>query len=200
MAAASRTGAAQTGKNSAGPGRFPVAEPGFVELFTPKSIAVLREGYGFADPRSDIVAGMTVAIVALPLSMAIAIASGVTPERGLYTAIVGGGSGLGAWRQPVSDRRTGGCVHRPGGGNGRGARPGRAAPCHHAVRAGARGPYHAAMATGPDVAVCRISGAFFFGTAASAGMALDNIGDRPRPLVIDFSGVPLLDSTAAPAA
>ena len=35
-------------------------------------------------------AGLTVAIVALPLSMAIAIASGVTPDRGLYTAIVGG--------------------------------------------------------------------------------------------------------------
>ena len=35
-------------------------------------------------------AGLTVAIVALPLSMAIAIASGTTPERGLYTAIVGG--------------------------------------------------------------------------------------------------------------
>ena len=40
--------------------------------------------------RADAVAGLTVAIVALPLSMAIAIASGATPERGLYTAIVGG--------------------------------------------------------------------------------------------------------------
>ena len=42
------------------------------------------------DFRADAVSGLTVAIVALPLSMAIAIASGVTPERGLYTAIVGG--------------------------------------------------------------------------------------------------------------
>ncbi|RUW64979.1 SulP family inorganic anion transporter, partial [Mesorhizobium sp. M1E.F.Ca.ET.063.01.1.1] len=40
--------------------------------------------------RTDAIAGLTVAIVALPLSMAIAIASGVTPERGLYTSIVGG--------------------------------------------------------------------------------------------------------------
>ncbi|NJM36153.1 MAG: EamA family transporter [Rhodomicrobium sp.] len=39
---------------------------------------------------TDALAGLTVAIVALPLSMAIAIASGVGPERGLYTAIVGG--------------------------------------------------------------------------------------------------------------
>jgi SulP family sulfate permease len=64
--------------------------PGFVELFTPKFITVLKEGYGPAALRADAVAGLTVAIVALPLSMAIAIASGVTPDRGLYTAIVGG--------------------------------------------------------------------------------------------------------------
>ncbi len=62
----------------------------FVELFTPKLITVLREGYGPGDFRADVLAGLTVAIVALPLSMAIAIASGVTPDRGLYTAIIGG--------------------------------------------------------------------------------------------------------------
>jgi SulP family sulfate permease len=62
----------------------------FVELFMPKLVTVLREGYGAADFRADVIAGLTVAIVALPLSMAIAIASGVTPDRGLYTAIVGG--------------------------------------------------------------------------------------------------------------
>nr|WP_250890127.1 SulP family inorganic anion transporter [Sphingobium nicotianae] len=53
-------------------------------------VTVLREGYDFAGIRADAVAGLTVAIVALPLSMAIAIASGVSPERGLYTAIIGG--------------------------------------------------------------------------------------------------------------
>ncbi|WP_309663466.1 SulP family inorganic anion transporter [Tabrizicola sp.] len=62
----------------------------FVTEFTPKLITVLREGYGLRDLRADALAGLTVAIVALPLSMAIAIASGVGPERGLYTAIVGG--------------------------------------------------------------------------------------------------------------
>src|SRR3954454_2878294 len=65
-------------------------EPTFAELFTPKLVTVLTERYGLADLRADAVAGLTVAIVALPLSMAIAIASGVTPDRGLYTAIVGG--------------------------------------------------------------------------------------------------------------
>lgn len=60
-----------------------------VEL-TPKLVSVLREGYGLARLRADATAGLTVAIVALPLSMAIAIASGVTPDRGLYAAIVGG--------------------------------------------------------------------------------------------------------------
>lgn len=62
----------------------------FAELFTPKLVTVLREGYGAAQLRADAVAGLTVAIVALPLSMAIAIASGGTPAQGLYTAIVGG--------------------------------------------------------------------------------------------------------------
>ncbi|HTB04342.1 MAG TPA: SulP family inorganic anion transporter [Bradyrhizobium sp.] len=64
--------------------------PTFAELYAPKLITVLREGYHFADFRADVVSGLTVAIVALPLSMAIAIASGVTPDRGLYTAVVGG--------------------------------------------------------------------------------------------------------------
>src|SRR6185312_6712285 len=62
----------------------------FADLFTPKLLTVLREGYGLDSFRADIVSGLTVAIVALPLSMAIAIASGVTPDRGLTTAIVGG--------------------------------------------------------------------------------------------------------------
>jgi len=66
------------------------SEPGYADLFTPKLVTVLREGYGFAQLRADAIAGLTVAIVALPLSMAIAIASGVSPAQGLYTAIVGG--------------------------------------------------------------------------------------------------------------
>ncbi|MEZ2142429.1 SulP family inorganic anion transporter [Bradyrhizobium sp. DN5] len=64
--------------------------PTFVELYLPKLVTIWREGYGVADFRADVFAGLTVAIVALPLSMAIAIASGVTPDRGLYTAVVGG--------------------------------------------------------------------------------------------------------------
>src|SRR5471032_262283 len=64
--------------------------PSFAELYAPKLITVLREGYGLADFRADVISGLTVAIVALPLSMAIAIASGVTPDRGLTTAVIGG--------------------------------------------------------------------------------------------------------------
>jgi SulP family sulfate permease len=64
--------------------------PTFAELYSPKLLTVLREGYGLGDLRTDALSGLTVAIVALPLSMAIAIASGVTPGRGLYTAVVGG--------------------------------------------------------------------------------------------------------------
>ncbi|MCE5974748.1 SulP family inorganic anion transporter [Sinirhodobacter sp. WL0062] len=62
----------------------------FAELFLPKIVTVLREGYGLRDLQADALAGLTVAIVALPLSMAIAIASGATPAQGLYTAIIGG--------------------------------------------------------------------------------------------------------------
>lgn len=65
-------------------------DPTFVELFTPKLVTVLREGYGAAQLRADAIAGLTVAVVALPLSMAIAIASGASPAQGLVTAIVGG--------------------------------------------------------------------------------------------------------------
>jgi SulP family sulfate permease len=53
--------------------------------------ASLREGYGPKQLRADVLAGAVVGVVALPLSMALAIASGVAPQHGLYTAIVAGG-------------------------------------------------------------------------------------------------------------
>lgn len=67
----------------------PAAPPGR-QLFVPKLYTVLRGGYGLADLRHDAMAGLTVAIVALPLAMALAIASGTTPDKGLHTAIVAG--------------------------------------------------------------------------------------------------------------
>lgn len=66
------------------------SNPTFAELFTPKLITILKEGYRLHNLRADALAGLTVAIVALPLSMAIAIASGASPAQGLYTAIIGG--------------------------------------------------------------------------------------------------------------
>ena len=60
------------------------------DRFTPKFFSVLGEGYGFDRFRRDSIAGLTVAMVAIPLSMAIAKASGASPDRGLVTAIVGG--------------------------------------------------------------------------------------------------------------
>jgi sulfate permease, SulP family len=59
-------------------------------LLRPKLITTLSEGYSLSLLRHDAVAALTVATVALPLSMAIAVASGVSPDRGLYTAIIGG--------------------------------------------------------------------------------------------------------------
>lgn len=49
-----------------------------------------RAGYGIADLRHDVMAGLTIGTVAVPLSMALAIATGVPPQHGLYTAIVAG--------------------------------------------------------------------------------------------------------------
>ncbi len=54
------------------------------------SIACLKEGYSFKKFSQDLLAGLTVGIIAIPLSMALAIASGVAPQYGLYTAIIGG--------------------------------------------------------------------------------------------------------------
>lgn len=52
--------------------------------------AAWGEGYGLADLRKDVLAGLTIGTVAVPLSMALAIATGVAPQHGLYTAIVAG--------------------------------------------------------------------------------------------------------------
>jgi SulP family sulfate permease len=59
-------------------------------LYRPKLATTLSEGYGFNRFRKDALAALTVAIVALPLSMAIAVASGVEPSRGIFAAIAGG--------------------------------------------------------------------------------------------------------------
>ncbi|PWV75363.1 C4-dicarboxylic acid transporter DauA [Halomonas sp. A11-A] len=52
--------------------------------------AAWRDGYGLGDLRRDVLAGLTIGTVAVPLSMALAIATGVPPQHGLYTAIVAG--------------------------------------------------------------------------------------------------------------
>jgi sulfate permease, SulP family len=63
-----------------------------------------REGYGVRDLGADVMAGVVVGIVALPLAMALAIGSGVPPQHGLYTAIIAGGviALLGGSRTQVS--------------------------------------------------------------------------------------------------
>ena len=60
-----------------------------MKFFRPKIIDVFK-GYSASRFASDAVAGLIVAIIALPLSIALAIASGVSPEMGLVTAIVAG--------------------------------------------------------------------------------------------------------------
>src|SRR5690606_31593545 len=62
----------------------------YLKMFEPKLVTAFRAGYGWDDLRADAVAGLTVAIVALPLAMALAIASGTTPDKGISTAIIAG--------------------------------------------------------------------------------------------------------------
>ena len=71
----------QTTNNRTRTQTSPLPSPTFAELFTPKLVTVFREGYSFASLRADLMAGLTVAIVALPLSMAIAIGSHATPAN-----------------------------------------------------------------------------------------------------------------------
>jgi SulP family sulfate permease len=60
------------------------------EEFTPKLVSTLVDGYSLSVFRKDTIAGLRLAIVALLLSMVIAIAIHAKPEQGLYLAIVGG--------------------------------------------------------------------------------------------------------------
>lgn len=60
-----------------------------MEKLKPKLFSVMKT-YSKEQLIKDIVAGIIVAIIALPLSIALALASGVTPERGIYTAIIAG--------------------------------------------------------------------------------------------------------------
>jgi SulP family sulfate permease len=67
-----------------------MSTPSKLQPLTPKLLTTFREGYSLTDFRHDALAGLTVAIVALPLSLALAIASGTTPDKGLITAIIAG--------------------------------------------------------------------------------------------------------------
>lgn len=60
------------------------------KIFKPKLFTVLKEGYNRKQFTADIFAGIVVGIVALPLAIAFAVASGVSPEKGLITAVVAG--------------------------------------------------------------------------------------------------------------
>src|SRR5690554_5973857 len=59
-------------------------------IFKPKLFTVLKEGYSGKKFSADVLAGTVVGIVALPLAIAFAVASGVSPDRGLITAVVAG--------------------------------------------------------------------------------------------------------------
>jgi len=60
-------------------------------MLKPKLVSLIRhKNYSFTQFKADCIAGLIVGIVALPLAIAFAIASGVSPEKGIITAIIGG--------------------------------------------------------------------------------------------------------------
>ena len=61
----------------------------FMEKLEPKFFTTIRD-YSKEQFIKDVISGIIVAIIALPLSIALALASGVTPEKGIYTAIIAG--------------------------------------------------------------------------------------------------------------
>lgn len=84
-------------------------------LFRPQLLESLAD-YSRAKFMKDLVAGVIVAIIALPLSIALALASGVSPEQGLYTAIVAGFliSALGGSKVQIAGPTGGLCLHCAG--------------------------------------------------------------------------------------
>ncbi len=61
-----------------------------IRHFTPKLVEVVRKKYTLKEFKRDCIAALTVSVVSIPLAMALAIASGVEPAQGLYTAVVAG--------------------------------------------------------------------------------------------------------------
>src|ERR1700675_1353616 len=74
-----------------------------LDRWLPKLVLCLRQ-YNLRVFTTDVIAGLTVGLVALPLAMAFGIASGVTPQSGIYTAILGGMvvSLVGGWRLQIA--------------------------------------------------------------------------------------------------
>lgn len=66
------------------------ARASFWSDYLPKSWILLRKGYTFRFFKHDLIAGITVGVIALPLAMAFAMAAGLPPQKGIYTAIVAG--------------------------------------------------------------------------------------------------------------
>ena len=66
------------------------SSPRLLTPFRPKLLTVLAEGYSLLDLRADVLAGLSVGVIALSLSMALGIASESTPAAGLYTAVAAG--------------------------------------------------------------------------------------------------------------
>lgn len=182
-----------------------------LDLFRPKLVTTLQEECALHDLRSgsDVLAGQTAAIVALPLSMAVATTSEATLAQGLNTAIVVGifVSLLGGARFKIGGPAGSAIVIFASqmkelleltlAGVKTGPLIGKRPVLWQALPTVALSAALLSLATLAGIVVCKTCGAFFLGAAASIRAILDRIGYRRRMLVIDITNVPFLASTAA---
>lgn len=177
-------------------------------MFVPKLVSTLRT-YDRAQFRSDASAGVIVGIVALPLAIAFAIASGVSPDRGLWTAIVAGfliliimglakfGDAIAFIPHPLVTGFTSGIaliifMRRM-------ASVASTANVTTALEASlgdeAEAPLLDRRMIPAGVEVYEINGPFFFGAAQAFKDTIGRVSGKPKVLIIRMRHVPVLDST-----
>jgi MFS superfamily sulfate permease-like transporter len=170
-------------------------------FFYPKFVRLLR-GYRSADFFSDLSAGLTVGIIALPLAIGFGIASGVTPGQGLWTAIIGG----------LLISLLGGSRHQIGGPTGafvsvlaavlflrrmEGVTQVRLLTAENDTETGANAVRGKDVP--PGVVLFRFEGPLFFAAAEKLEFALRAHTGKPRIIILRMRHVPMMDATGMKA-
>ena len=155
-------------------------------FFYPKFVRLLR-GYRSADFFSDLSAGLTVGIIALPLAIGFGIASGVTPGQGLWTAIIGGPTGafVSVLAAVLFLRRMEGVTQV------------RLLTAENDTETGANAVRGKDVP--PGVVLFRFESPLFFAAAEKLEFALRAHTGKPRIIILRMRHVPMMDATGMKA-